>query len=130
MSTPSHIVPPSIIKHYNLPSPTHTTKYYLNITKGMYGLPQAGRLAHDDLSKLLNKNQFFTAPHTPGIWIHHHCPISFILCVDDFMIKYVAKNDSLFLINLLTTQYRITTDWSGTKLCGFHYIGIIRYHSM
>ena len=53
MSMPLSIIPPHIVKSYQLGKLTHNDKIYIQINKGMYGLPQAGRLAHQQLIKFL-----------------------------------------------------------------------------
>ncbi|KAL7478060.1 hypothetical protein ACHAW6_003843 [Cyclotella cf. meneghiniana] len=41
---------------------------YLKVTKGMYGLPQAGLLAYKLLEKRLNKHGYFQSKIIPGLW--------------------------------------------------------------
>ena len=56
MCLPMHIIPHPIINQYNLTPLVHKDKIYMEIQKGMYGLPQAGLLAHEQLVQ-------FLAPH-------------------------------------------------------------------
>ena len=91
---------------------------YIEISKGMYGLKQAGFLAFQDLNQHLQPHGFYHSLHTPGLWLHYTKPISFTLVVDDFGIKYTNKDDVLFLQSILQKKYTITTDWSGTRYCG------------
>ena len=74
---------------------------YLEILKGMYGLKQAGIIKHDELVKHLAPNGYKPAKHTPEYWKHNNTPISIVLDVDDFGIKYVNKQD----IDHLQQQY-------------------------
>jgi hypothetical protein len=53
----------------------------------MYGFPQAGIIAHDLLTKRLNKARYRQSKITPGYWQHDWQPISFTLVVDDFGVK-------------------------------------------
>ena len=43
------IIPQDIIDWYNFIDISHNLKVYINILKGRYDLPQAGRIAHDRL---------------------------------------------------------------------------------
>ena len=60
-------LPDDVIKHYNLGSKLTSDGYvYLEVQKGMYGLPQAGILAHKLLEKRLNDEGYTQSKHTPG----------------------------------------------------------------
>ena len=65
---------------------------YVDIKKGMYGLPQVGLIEQQLLEKRLNKRGHQQSEITPGIWKHTCCPIWFSLFVDDFGVKYVGKH--------------------------------------
>ena len=41
------IIPETIMEQYNLEPLIHNGYVYFEIRKGMYGLPQAGRIAND-----------------------------------------------------------------------------------
>ena len=43
---------------------------YIEIQKGMYGLPQAGMLANKLLKRRLAKHGHYEVRHTPGYWRH------------------------------------------------------------
>ena len=45
----ANLIPDSFIEEYKLHELVHNGKIYMQINKGMYGLPQAGKLAHDQL---------------------------------------------------------------------------------
>ena len=47
MQLPFDIIPQEIIDEYNLTDITHKVKVYINIQKGVYGIPQALRISHD-----------------------------------------------------------------------------------
>jgi hypothetical protein len=59
-------IPPDIMKRYNLDSLVHNGYIYVEIRKGMYGLPQAGRLANDKLKLHLAENGYHQVKHTHG----------------------------------------------------------------
>lgn len=84
----------------------------------MYGLPQAGILANQQLTTHLAKVGYAPKTHTPGLWQHKTRPITFSLVVDDFGIKYIDKADAEHLLQSLRTKYVITTDWDGVLYCG------------
>ncbi len=92
---------------------------YMEICKGMYGLPQAGVLANKLLKKHLAWHGYFKQPHTPGLWKHHSQPVWFNLCVDNFGIKYIGTENLQHLYDALWTEtYEIVEDWEGNLYCG------------
>ena len=54
----------------------------------MYGLPQAGHIANDQLVTFLAPHGYHPVPITPGLWKHDTRDLFFTLVVDDFGIKY------------------------------------------
>jgi hypothetical protein len=74
----------------NLASVPQEKKVYIEIQKGMYGLPQAGILANELLQRNLAKDGYRPTTHTHGLCTHDTQPISFSLVVDDFGAKYVG----------------------------------------
>ena len=57
---------------------------YIKIRKGMYGLPQAGIIAKNQLlEKRLSEKGCYQCQHTRGLWRHVWCSIVFCLAVDD-----------------------------------------------
>ena len=91
---------------------------YIEITKGMYGLPQAGLLANELLEKRLNKHGYQQSKLVPGLWKHCTRPIQFTLVVDDFGVKYIQQEDVDHLKSVLEQDYTVTTDWAGTRYIG------------
>ena len=60
-----------IIDKYNLLNIVYNQGFvYVNIVKGMYGLEQAGIMAHKALINYLEPFGYHPARHTPGIWQH------------------------------------------------------------
>ena len=47
------MIPQEFVDKFNLQEKLHNGYIYARVTKGMYGLPQAGRIAHDSLVKHL-----------------------------------------------------------------------------
>jgi hypothetical protein len=111
-------IPQKFIEEYNLEQYVHNGWVYFEITKGIYGLKQAGKLANDLLTKRLSAHGYFQCATTPGLWRHKWRPVLFILIVDDFGIEYVDKVHAEHLLAALRGHYKITTDWSGSKFAG------------
>ena len=112
-------IPPEIISEYGLKEKaTADDCIYLEINKGMYGLPQAGLLANELLEERLNKAGYRQSKLVPGLWKHDWRPIQFALTVDDYAVKYVGKEHALHLLHTLQKDYKVTTDWSGTRYIG------------
>ena len=82
----------------------------VEIRKRMYGLPQAGILAHIRLTKHLLSHRYIKCPNSPGLFKYISRDINFTLVVDDFGVKYTNKNDVIHLISTLKKVYEIITD--------------------
>ena len=85
----------------------------------MYGLPQAGKLAHDDLALHLAQGGYHPIKYTPGLFTNKQKTIQFALVVDDFGIKYTNQQDLDHFLNHLHQKYTITHD-EGTRFNGIH----------
>ena len=121
MFIPLNQIPQDIIDHYNLHNIVHKGKVYVEIRRGMYGLPQAGILAETQLIHFLGKYGYSPVTHTPGLWRHQWRPITFCLVVDDFGVKYVGREHADHLIQCLRNHYKeIDIDWTGKRFCGIH----------
>jgi hypothetical protein len=79
-----HLIPAEFLQAYKLQDTIYKGYLYLEIRKGMYGLPQAGILANQLLRKRLASHGYTEAKHTPSLWRHDTRPITFTLVVDDF----------------------------------------------
>ena len=62
------IIPEEIIQQYNLRKLVQKGFVYMEIHKGMYGIPQAGKIANDKLKIILAKFGYKPATITPGLW--------------------------------------------------------------
>ena len=103
--------PEDVIEHYNLrEKATPDGKVYVEIRKGMYGLPQAGILAQKLLEKRLNEHGYFQSKTTPGLWTHKWRPICFTLVVDDFGVKYVGREHAEHLLKVIKDNYVCTAE--------------------
>ena len=61
------MIPQEFVEKYNLTEKSHNGYIYARVTKGMYGLPQAGRIAHDALVKQLEMYEYHPSSKTPGL---------------------------------------------------------------
>jgi hypothetical protein len=112
-------IPEEIIVQYKLRDIAPPEGYvYSEITKGMYGLPQAGIIAQVLLEDRLGKYGYSQSKIIPGLWTHKTRSILFSLIVDDFAEKYTRKEDTAHLLNALKKDYIATEDWEGTKYLG------------
>ena len=59
MKLPLEIIPEEIIQQYNLKTLAHKGFLYMEIQKGVYGLPQAGKIANDKPKLHLDKFGWF-----------------------------------------------------------------------
>ena len=112
------LVPEAFIQKYNLRDKVKDGYIYMRIIRGIYGLPQSGRLASQLLKKRLAGHGYHEVPHTPGLFRHEWRPIWFTLVVDEFGIKYIGKRHADHLLNVLKKHYDMETDWDGSLYCG------------
>ena len=96
-----------------------STKVYVEILGGIYGLPQAGLLAQQKLLTHLSTHGFHQVPHTTCLFRHETRPIEFTLVVDDFGISYKSKGDADYLIKTLELIYPLTVDITGSSYLGY-----------
>jgi hypothetical protein len=84
-------IPDKTIKEYNLQELVVEDGYvYCAISKGMYGLPQAGIIAQELFKERLSKHGYHQSKIIPDFWTHKMRPIAFTLVVDDFAIKIMS----------------------------------------
>jgi hypothetical protein len=89
-------LPQEKIDKYDLIELAQDGKVYIEIQKGMDGLPQAGILTNELLQRNLAKDGYRPTKHTHGLWKHDTRPIS--LVVDDFGVKYVGREHAEHLM--------------------------------
>eukprot|EP00957_Ditylum_brightwellii_P148741 11324479-Ditylum_brightwellii.AAC.1 len=102
---------------YHLHDKVHNGFVYMEIRKGMYGLPQAGKIANVLLRKRLKPHGYFETS-TPDLWKHKSCPVTFTLVVDDLGVKYIGPPHLHHLINISKKYYAVEIDYQGSKYCG------------
>jgi hypothetical protein len=112
-------IPEEIIEQYKLKSSATPDGYiYCEITRGMYGLPQAAIIAQELLEKQLAEYGYYQSKIINRSWKHKTRPICFCLVVDDFAVKYVNREDANHLINTIRKYFPMTVDEEATKYIG------------
>jgi hypothetical protein len=80
----------------------------------VYGLPQAGMFAFNQLKTHLATHVYAPCTHIPGLWTHSTRNIMFSLVVNNFGINYTNRDDTIHLLTALEEMYTVTTDWTGS----------------
>ena len=78
----------------------------------MYGLVQAGVIAHDALKENIDPYGCAPAKITQGLWAHKYRDIHFTIMVDDLGIRYRNKKYTDHLISALQSKYEVTQYWT------------------
>jgi hypothetical protein len=115
---PVHLIPQEIIDLYQLEDKIIDSHVYAEVRKGMYGLPQAGRLANEQIREFLEPHGYVPCHVTPGLWKDCNSDLMFTLVVDDFGVRYTSRKDVDKLISILQLKYKCTTDWAGERYVG------------
>ena len=112
MLMPLHLFPQHTINQYKLQENAQNGQVYLEVWKAIYGLPQAGALANNQLKKFLAPDGYYEVAHIPVLWRHATRPIQFSLVVDNFGVKYVGKKNVEHLVHCLKKNYaKVSEDW-------------------
>jgi hypothetical protein len=111
-------LPQKTIDKYDLIELSQDVKVYIEMQKGMYGLPQAGILANKLSQRNLAQDGYRPTQHAHSLWTHDTHPISFSLVVDDFGVKYVGREHAEHLMACIKKNYNISSDWNGLAYCG------------
>jgi hypothetical protein len=114
-------IPPATMQQFNIKNyiTSDSTKVAVRIKGGMYGLPQAGRLAQEKLVKVLYDHGYYMCKSTTCLFKHKALDTEFTLTVDDFAISHLPK-DLQHLLDALKSVYPITFE-TGTSI--IDYIG-------
>jgi len=125
MSRPEYIripiwaIPKDIWELYNLDQFDTSNGYvYVRADKTIYGLPQAGRLASDELLPHLAKWGYHQMPHTHGLFYHETRKTYFSLVVDDFFVSYETEVDAQHLHDCIKSKYKCSIDRKAEMYCG------------
>lgn len=117
-------IPDNVIQKYHMQKYAHNDAVIVEVHKGIYGLPQAGKLAQDRLVKHLATHGYHQAKNTPCLFQHETNSVTFTLVVDDFGIKYTEEADADHLLHALRELYIMTEDRASTQ----KYVGITIAH--
>lgn len=110
-------LPQDFIGHYNLKDTVDAKgNLYTRVKKGMYGLPQAGKMANKQRKH--SKNGYTQSPIAPGFWKQKWRHISFTLIADNFGVKYVGEQHVNHLLTALRKCYVDNKNKKGDKYCG------------
>ena len=93
---PLDIIPEEIIQQYNLKNLEHKSFVYIEIQKGLYGLPQSLKIH-------IFKFRSEPSPITPCMWWHQTRPLQLSLVVDNFGVKYELQEGITHLPDALKT---------------------------
>jgi hypothetical protein len=74
MCIPIKLIPQEIILEYNLLSLVSDGHVYIEVQKGMYGLPQVGILANQLLARRIAIHGYHQTKFTTGLWRHVTLP--------------------------------------------------------
>jgi hypothetical protein len=111
-------LPHEIIHEFGVLELAHGGRIYVEIQKGMYGLPQAGILAKKLSQRRLALDSYRPTEHTHGLWKHETRPVWFSLVVDDFGINYIGHDNTEHLMASIKKNYDISSDWTGSAYYG------------
>jgi Reverse transcriptase (RNA-dependent DNA polymerase) len=111
-------IPKEIWDQYGLDAFVVNGWVYARVDKGMYGLPQAGKVANDNLVPRLNDAGYHETGIIPGLFCHTSNGTVFTLIVDDFLIHHIGDDNLQHLEDTLRKHYTITVDKHATKFCG------------
>ena len=111
-------LPDEVLDELNLRQFISRECVLFEITKGMYGLPQAGRIAQERLIGHLAKHGYEQSPLVPCIFRHATRTTAFSLTVDDFGIKFRKREDLEHFIAIMEELYELKVDWTGGQYLG------------
>ena len=115
---PVKFIPAWVLAKYNLERYVFGGFILFCVTKGMYGLPQAGKLAQDRLCAHLASVGYFQDASVSCLFNHVSNGVTFTLVVDDFGVKYYSPDAAEHLIACLRVLYKVKVDWTGSKYLG------------
>ena len=115
---PTKFIPDWVITKYSFEQFIVAGSILFEVNKGMYGLPQAGKLAQDRLCTHVLPFGYAQDPTVPCLFKHESNGIQFTLVVDDFGVKYFSLESAEHLIACLEVLYPLKVNWTGHKYLG------------
>ena len=114
-------IPDEIIAAYNLQTLQDEKGWcYIKLSKGMYGLKQAGIIANQELEQHMSAYGYRPVQFTPGLWEHENKETIFSLVVDEFLAQYSSEMDAENLLHALRQKYTITVNRKSKKYIGIN----------
>eukprot|EP01036_Dinobryon_divergens_P061892 gene61892-biopygen31968 len=106
-----------ILGKHNLHQYIHNNSVLFEVTKSMYGLPHAGKIAQDVLIARLASHDYH---QTGTICLFRNATngVAFTLVVDDFGVKFKDLAGAEDLIKCLQLYYKLTIKMDATKYLG------------
>ena len=114
---PLKFLSPKILTKHNLSQYIYNNSVLFEVTKSMYGLPHAGKIAQDVLVERLATHGY----HQTGticLFRHSTNGVAFALVVDDFGVKFKDLAGAEDLIRCLQLYYTLTIKMDATKFLG------------
>ena len=115
---PVPVLPDDIREEFQLDQYIYNGFVLFEVTKGMYGLPQAGYLAQKELIDYLAGFDYYPSNTDPCLFRHKTNGVAFTLVVDDFLIKYKERDAAMHLLTYLQARYPLKFDWSPSQYFG------------
>eukprot|EP01035_Chromulina_nebulosa_P069560 gene69560-biopygen40829 len=114
---PLKFLSPKILIQHNLHQFLHNNSILFEVTKSMYGLPHAGKIAQDVLINRLATHGYLQTG-TTCLFRHVTNGVAFALVVDDFAVKFKDFVSADHLIACLELYYKLTIKKNATKYLG------------
>jgi len=108
----------AILDKYSLLPFLSNNSVLFRVDKGMYGLPQAGLLAKQELQEHLALGGYHQSSTVPCLFIHESNGVMFSLVVDDFGVTYTDRAGAEHLHHHLSLRYPLRANWTPTKYLG------------
>jgi hypothetical protein len=106
-----------VLDKHNLHQHIHNNSVLFEMTKSMYGLPHAGKIAQDILIERLATHGYHQTS-TICLFRHSTNGVAFALVVDDFGVKFQDLAGAEDLIRCLQLYYTLTIKMDATKFLG------------
>ena len=119
MKIPINVIPAELIQKYNLDRFYERGYVSVILHKTLWGHPEAGRLSQKKLIKHLNANGYYET-NTTMLFRHESRNITFILCVDDFLVKWTNEQDYEHFTGILEQVYPIKKQLVANNYIGFN----------
>lgn len=120
MKIPFKCIPEATREQYGLHAMYGSTDgcALVRVKAALFGLPQSGKLAQDELIPRLVAAGYHPLPNTPMCFANESKSVIFALVVDDFGISATSPEAKDHLLQTLREHYPITDDPLGRKFLG------------